>query len=182
MKLRWGFLAIAMLLLLAVLISCSPTRRVGPYNFLDDFSSGSITPSDVVYNGTPAGKPVFLEDGFVVGGEKRRAMITLGGAKITFDVGELGKEPLLKFGAGMNSTVGDGAEGIITVDADGQSEVVYRKYIDPIDRPDDRKWFNESVDLSKFAGKKVRISFGAGLGPKGDATADWFAWTNLELN
>jgi hypothetical protein len=180
MRLRSAFMPTAIVLSFAVLMSCSPTRKAAPFNFLDNFGSGSISPPDEVKS-TPAGKPVFIEDEFAVGGEKRRAMITLAAAKIVFDVGALGKESQLRFSVGMNSTIGDGAEGIITVEADGQPEVVYRRYIDPIDRSDERRWFEESVDLSKFAGKKVMISFEAGPGPNGNGLADWFAWANIEL-
>ena len=181
MRSKQGILTIAATLLLIFLMSCSQAGKAGPYYFLDHFNSGSIFPKNITIPGTPTGLPVFVLDE-VTAGQKRPALITLADFKITFDVGQLGQAPRLKFGAGMNSTIGSGAVGIVTVEADGNSEVVYRRYINPIDRPEDRRWFDESVDLSKFAGKKVTISFGAGRGPKFDATAAWFLWSNLELD
>jgi hypothetical protein len=124
---------------------------------------------------------LILKD-FEVGGEKRQVMITLASAKIVFDVPQVGKGARLTFGAGMNTTVGDGAEGVITVEADGTAEVVYRKFLDPVDNTADKRWFDESVDLAKYADKHIKISFETKPGPKGDATGDWFAWSKPEIS
>lgn len=170
----------SVLLLCITLAACSFFNFSKTYNFLDNFDSGSITPASEP--STPTGKPVLVLPDFTVDGEKRQAMITLASAKIVFKLSGLGKEATLKFGAGMNTTLGDGAEGIITVEADKTSEVVYKKFLDPVNRAEDRKWFEESVDLSKFAGKSIKISFETKPGPKGDGVGDWFAWSNPVLN
>jgi len=166
-------------LLISLLVGCSTTKKAEDFRFLHNFDAGRITPAEE--KSSPTGKPAFIMNEFTVGGEKRRALIVMASAKIVFDVGRVSNQSRLKFCVGMNATMGDGAEGIIKVEADKQTEIVYHRYLDPIDRPDDRKWFDESVDLAKFAGKKVKISFETKPGPKGDATADWFAWTNIEV-
>lgn len=179
MRNRCKLLAISTALLVSLLAGCTTTRKAEDFRFLDNFNAGRMTPAEE--KGSPTGKPAFIMDEFNVGGEKRRAMIVVASARIVFDVGQVSGPSKLKFSVGMNSTIGDGAEGIIEVEADGQTEIVYHRYLDPIDRPDDRKWFDESVDLSKFSGKRIKISFETNPGPKGDAIADWFAWTNIEV-
>jgi hypothetical protein len=105
----------------------------------------------------------------------------LASSRIDFFVSGIKPGAKLVFGVGMNATRGDGAEGIISVEADKNTEIVYRKYLDPPEKTEDRKWFDEAVDLSKYAGKKVKIAFAAKPGPQGDAIEDWFAWSNPEL-
>jgi hypothetical protein len=170
----------SVLLFCITLAACSYSNSSKTYNFLNKFDSGSITPASEP--STPTGKPVLVLPDFMVDGEKRQAMITLASAKIGFRLSGLGKHATLKFGVGMNTTLGDGAEGIITVKADKKSEVVYRRFLNPVDRAEDRKWFEESVDLSKFAGKSIQIIFETNPGPKGDGVGDWFAWSNPVLN
>jgi hypothetical protein len=166
-------------LLYIALAACSFFDFSKTYNFLDNFDSGSIAPASEP--STPTGKPVLVLPDFTVEGDKRQAMITLASSRIVFKLSGLGKQATLKFGVGMNTTLGDGAEGLITIEADKKSEVVYRKFLDPVDRPEDRKWFEESVDLSKFAGKSIKVIFETKTGPKGDGIGDWFAWSSPVL-
>ena len=179
MRNRGALLAVSTALIISLLVGCTTTKKAADFRFLDDFDAGLITPAEE--KGSPTGKPAFIMDDFTVGSQQRRAMIVMASAKIVFDVGQVSGPSKLKFSVGMNATIGDGAEGIIEVEADGQTEIVYHRYLDPIDRPDDRRWFDESVDLSKFSGKRIKISFKTGPGPKGDAIADWFAWSNIEV-
>jgi hypothetical protein len=183
MRMKLDIRILSVLLLGLALAGCSgsttESTKSETYSILDNFASGIITPASDA--STPTGKPVLILNDFVVGGERRQVMITLASAKIVFDVPQVGKEAKLKFGVGMNTTVGDGAEGVITVEADGTAEVVYRKFLDPVDNTADKRWFDESVDLAKYAGKHIKISFETKPGPKGDATGDWFAWSNPEI-
>jgi len=153
--------------------------KSGAYDFMANFGDGHITPDRET--STPTGKPVSISKGFEVRKEKRDVIVTLAGSKIEFDIPKIREGSKLALGVGMNSKVGDGAEGIISIEEGGSSEIIYSKYLNPIDRSEDRKWFDETLDLSKFKGKKVKIIFEAKPGPKGDATADWFAWSNPVL-
>jgi hypothetical protein len=165
--------------LLFVLSSCS-SEPYKPVDFLASFGSGRIAPAGANF-ATPDGKPVFIMKGLTVGDEKRDAIVVLADAKLEFDIPEVPPSGKLTFAAGMGVDRGDGAEGTITVQADGQSAVVYKKFINPVERTVDRHWFEESVDLSKFAGKRIQVVFSTSAGPKGDAIADWFAWANPRL-
>jgi predicted small secreted protein len=169
------------LFLCVALAACSnggsgtDANKTPGYDFIDNFATGTISPAEEP--STPTGKPVLIIRDFAVGGEKRQAMITLASAKIVFESPAMAKDARLKFGIGMNTEVGDGAEGNITVEVDGTSEVVYRKFLDPVKRTEDRKWFDESVDLSKYAGKNIHIIFETKPGAKDDAVGDWVAWS-----
>jgi len=167
------------LFVLVTLTACS-SDSPGPYDFIASFSTGRITP-DVTHLETLDGRAVFVMKGVTVGDEKRDAIVTLADAKVEFDIPEVPPSGRLVFAVGMGVDRGDGAEGVITVQADGQSTVVYKKSLNPIDRPEDRHWFDESVDLSKFDGKPIKIVFSTSPGPKGDAIADWFSWSSPRL-
>jgi len=165
--------------LLIVLSSCS-SDSPGPYDFIASFGSGRIAP-DAKDLATLDGRPVFVMRGVTVGDEKRDTIVTLADAKVEFDIPEVPPSGKLTFAAGMGVDRGDGAQGTVTVQADGQSVIVYRKFLNPIERAEDRRWFEESVDLSKFDGKPIKIIFSASPGPKGDAIADWFSWSSPRL-
>ncbi len=170
-----GLLAV----LLIVLSSCS-SDSPKPYDFIASFGSARIAP-DATNLATPDGKPVFILRGLAIGDDRRDAIVTVADSRVEFDIPEVPPSGILTFAAGMGVERGDGAQGTVTVQTDGQSTVVYKKFINPVERTEDRHWFEESVDLSKFAGKRVQVVFSAWRGPKGDAIADWFAWADLRL-
>jgi hypothetical protein len=91
----------------------------------------------------------------------------------------------LLFGYGMDPAVwspgqGDGMEYNIYVRSPEQSGELYRvfhHYIDPKNNPDDRRWFDERVDLSQFGGQAVEVVFEVLPGPRGDDSYDWGGWS-----
>jgi hypothetical protein len=54
-------------------------------------------------------------------------------------------------------------------------------YIDPKNNPEDRRWFDEQVDLSQFGGQSVEVIFEAGPGPEGNLNFDWGGWSTPVL-
>jgi hypothetical protein len=160
------------------LLSCSG-KELATYDFILNFEKGEIAPKEE--KSTPTGKPVFIFKGFEVGEMKRDVIMTLAGSRIEFGIRNIKEGSKLSFGVGMNSKIGDGAEGIVYIEEGGNRGIIYRKYLNPIDRAEERKWFDETLDLSKFMGKKVKIIFEAKPGPKGDATGDWFGWSSPVL-
>jgi 4-amino-4-deoxy-L-arabinose transferase-like glycosyltransferase/tetratricopeptide (TPR) repeat protein len=91
----------------------------------------------------------------------------------------------LCFGYGMDPAVwspdkGDGVEYNIYVSLAEEPSKLYRvfhDYIDPKNNPEDRRWFDERVDLSQFGGQAVKIIFEALPGPAGDDSYDWGGWS-----
>jgi hypothetical protein len=68
---------------------------------------------------------------------------------------------------------GDGVEFVVTISAANGSHELLRCYIDPKSRPADRRWHNIAIDLSAYAGQKVRLTL---PGPAGDGRYDWAIW------
>lgn len=58
---------------------------------------------------------------------------------------------------------------------------VYQRKIDPMNNPDDRRWFDERIDLSSFGGQEVEIIFEAMPGPAENFDFDWGGWGNPVL-
>jgi len=91
----------------------------------------------------------------------------------------------LYFGYGMAPEVwspgkGDGVEYNIYVQRPEEPYTLYRvfhHYIDPKNNLEDRRWFDERVDLSRFGGQTVKIIFEALPGPAGNANYDWGGWS-----
>jgi len=174
---RYSIILLALLACFAAACSRSGENEAEVVDFIAAFDTGRISP-DTTF-ATPTGKPALVIRRFPIGEERRDALVTLATGKIEFDIPAMPTEAVLTFAAGMNSDTGDGADGMVVVEADGKNETVYKKYLNPIDRPEDRKWFNETVDLSKYQGKRVKLTFTTA--PHGNATADWFAWANPRL-
>ena len=92
----------------------------------------------------------------------------------------------LDFSVGLNPRVflpeyGDGVTfRIILLEEENRVEL-FSKYIDPKNRPCDRKWFDESVSLEKWAGKDVTLRFITNGGPVGDNSYDRAYWGDIRL-
>lgn len=102
-------------------------------------------------------------------------------SKITYEK-NIGDNIMLSLSIALKDDVwssdkGDGVEfEILITDDEGKEENVFSKYIDPKNNLEDRKWHDEEVDLSKYAGKTVEITFSTKGGPKGDLSWDWAVW------
>ncbi|MGH7800734.1 MAG: hypothetical protein ACREOW_08915 [Thermodesulfobacteriota bacterium] len=98
----------------------------------------------------------------------------------------LPERPLLTFGIGLDSKSwgadkGDGVLFEIYVRDGSVRERVFSKYIDPKNKSEDRKWHDEVVDLSKYGGKVVSLSFVTTPGPNNNPDYDWAGWSNPKL-
>lgn len=106
-------------------------------------------------------------------------------SRVTYTV-DLPAQSSLYFGLGMAEEVwsadkGDGVVYSIYVrdpDKDYVLHRVFQKIIDPKNNLEDRQWFDEKVDLSRFGGKTVEIIFEAMPGPNNDYNFDWGGWSN----
>ena len=87
----------------------------------------------------------------------------------------------LKFSTALDPAVwdpnkGDGVVFEVFIKHNGKEEKVFSKYIDPKHNPEERKWNDFEVDLSKYAGKNVTIIFSTLPGPNNDSRWDWAWW------
>jgi hypothetical protein len=79
---------------------------------------------------------------------------------------------------------GDGVEFNIYIRTKIEPNVLYRvynRYIDPKNNLDDRRWFDETVDLSRYGGQSVEIILETLPGPNQNNNYDWSAWSNPVL-
>ena len=80
-------------------------------------------------------------------------------------------------------TCGDGVTFAIDVrDAAGKTTPLVRRYIDPKHRERDRRWFDLSAPVSRWAGQGVQLLFSTMAGPSGKTCDDWALWSNVEFD
>lgn len=102
---------------------------------------------------------------------------------------ELPHQSTLRFGLGTDPTSwspdrGDGLEYNVYVRDPSEPSVlhlVFQRYLDPKSNPNDRRWFDEQVDLGHFGDQVVDIIFEALPGPAGDVSYDWGGWSTPVL-
>ena len=125
-------------------------------------------------------------DSMIIDNQLRNILFQHSGTKLVYSSIEVASNSALTFGVGMDPSVwfpdkGDGVEYNIYVTTPENPlilERIYHQYIDPKNNSKDRHWFDENIDLSKFAGKKVDFIFEALPGPSGDSNFDWGGWSN----
>ncbi len=98
----------------------------------------------------------------------------------------LGKNPVLRCFIAIhpliwNDTGADGALFRVSVQVNGTRETVAERYLNPIARPDERKWNAFDVDLSKYAGRQVDLILENAAGPAKNDYGDWCIWGDAVL-
>ena len=94
--------------------------------------------------------------------------------------------PELAFSVGLNPEVylpeqGDGVTfRVVLLEQENRIEL-FSRHIDPKHVSCDRKWFDESIDLAKWAGKEVTLRFITTGGPSEDVNYDWAYWGDVRL-
>ncbi|MEO6212527.1 MAG: hypothetical protein ABIP65_02760 [Vicinamibacterales bacterium] len=63
---------------------------------------------------------------------------------------------------------GDGVLFRIGISLDGRYDELVTQVVNPLDRPDDRRWVPVAVDLSPYARRTVSLIFNTGPGSEGD--------------
>lgn len=142
------------------------------YNFLDHLDEARIV--------TPQ-KNYVQRASFKIGGKANEVMFEHPDSQVTFKDVSIYINACLTFGIGINETAwekeGDGVLfEIILTDDKSRQHSIYSRYIDPKNNFDDRKWFDETIDLKSFEGQKVSFTFKTSSGPKGNVYYDWAGW------
>lgn len=171
------FFATLLLVIVCTGISCDllTTDTGESFDFFASFPSAQIVP-ETGGQGTPTGKIAFVQKGWEIGGKSKDALIVLAAGKLIYDVPAGRAGDRLVFSGGMRLLLGDGATGMVLVQLSTRLDTLYKKFLNPVDNVQDRKWFDASVDLSRYKGFPIKIIFATDAGPKGDGTADWFAF------
>jgi hypothetical protein len=74
---------------------------------------------------------------------------------------------------------GDGVAFQVSVEADGTRTSVYRRTLDPKSDPADRRWIEERIDLSPYAGREIRLMLETD--PLTTTSYDWSAWADPQF-
>ncbi|MBW1854973.1 MAG: sulfatase, partial [Deltaproteobacteria bacterium] len=124
---------------------------------------------------------------FTIGGKQREVLYEHPDSQVVFRNVPIHKNALLTFGIGINENAwgkdGDGVLfEIIIVDEDSQEHSIYSRYIDPKNNQEDRKWFDEEIDLRAFTRQEVSFIFKTTSGSKENKTADWAGWSEPLIN
>jgi hypothetical protein len=155
------------------------------FHLFDEFNDGEISfinerqrparPLD-----TPTGRPVFLAP-VIRQNQLRHCVVTIAEGRIRFRIPELTDHSKLLVGVAKKFDLGNGAEGRIYFEYGDKRELIYSKFLDPASNPQDRRWFDEVIDLSRFKGLSGILTFECYPGPRKDEIADWFSWSKLKL-
>lgn len=71
---------------------------------------------------------------------------------------------------------GEGAFFVIQIEDETGKAEVFRRYIDPKNRLNDRRWIPVEVDLDRWSGKNIKVSLITETGPSSDLTGLWCGW------
>lgn len=146
------------------------------YNFLDSLSIAEINTAKDNY---------VTKSIFIINGEEREVLFEHPNSEVIFEDICIRKGSELWFGIAINFSAwekpGDGvAFEINIIDEQLQKSSIYKKYIDPKNNMTDRRWFDENIDLNKFAGQKISIIFKTNGGPKNN-WVDWAGWSRPRI-
>ncbi len=128
---------------------------------------------------TPTGTPAFIGS-VVAGGGYRQALMMLGGTRVRFPVRVTGSGQL-SFGVTKRFEKGDGVVARVYFEGLGSRRLLFEQRLNPKDVPADRRWFDQTIDLTTFQGQSGTLELECAPGPRGDFEADWLAWSGLRL-
>lgn len=149
------------------------------YDFLDNLGSAEIITEKADY-------VQVQESEFTINSDKRVILFQHPNSEVVFKDVLIKENAELKFGVGINQPAWD-KEGdgvlfeIIIVDEKSQKNVIFSRYIDPKNNVEDRKWFDNSLNLKAFAGQRLSLVFKTTDGPKSNRAYDWAGWSRPQI-
>lgn len=120
-----------------------------------------------------------------VNGDKRETLFEHPPSAIKYKM-RIPENSLLNFGIAVDPRVwdkrnGDGVIFEIIIKEGMKENILFSRYINPKVNEDERKWIDNSVDLSEYRGKEVLLSLKTSPGPAGNNEYDWAGWSKLEF-
>jgi hypothetical protein len=124
-------------------------------------------------------------DWAMINGLGKTALIQQGPSTVSLPVHVPVDRSYLTFSIGMppdlwDTAKGDGVSFELRVDAKRGSQGVFRKQIDPKNRPADRRWYPAMADLGQYAGQDVTLHFV--VSNRQDSSNDLALWGDVELD
>lgn len=146
------------------------------YDFMARFGEAQVETPDPAY--------VVAGDMVPVAGEGRFGLFAHAPTQITYPAVPLYEEGRLQFGVGLHQEAwgrpGDGVRFALEVrDEAGQVHRLYERHLNPYRRPQDRAWFDETVDLADLANQRVQVTFRTEAVTNNQN--DWAVWSGPHL-
>ncbi|UCD83290.1 MAG: glycosyltransferase [Deltaproteobacteria bacterium] len=100
---------------------------------------------------------------FTIDGRKENVLFENPNTEVTYKI-RVPEEARLKFSLALNPKIwspekGEGVEFELRLDVSGKKEKIFSQFIDPKNKPEDRKWHDVEIDLHQYAEKRIAISF-----------------------
>jgi hypothetical protein len=175
-----GF-ALAAACFLSTHCSEEPAKLAGGkviYEFLANAANAQITAMNR--------EAVSFAQAFTINNQKRAVLFEHPNAEVVFRDIAIPKNVVLQLGIGINPAVwdkpGDGVTFEVTaIDEKSNRVLIFSRYIDPKNVPDDRKWHDTDIDLKDFAGQTMSFLFSTTVGPRGNGNFDWAGWSSPKI-
>jgi tetratricopeptide (TPR) repeat protein len=125
-------------------------------------------------------------DYFTIQGQRHRVLFMHPDSSTGFTVIIPSEDSIrLSFGLGIApeawDQAGDGVTFLIHIQSESDDHTIFSKYIDPKNNIQDRRWYFETINLSKYQGQTVKITLETQAGPDGDPRYDWAGWAAPKL-
>ncbi len=125
---------------------------------------------------TPDGRAGFFIN-FHRMGETRRSVILLGGASVTGELPEMNSPAKIRVSFCHALDSGDGVVARMLVLHKDEWRILFSREVLPARRRSERRWFQELVDVSEFAGKPFTLMLQCLNRPGNRTEGDWIAWS-----
>lgn len=141
------------------------------YRFDDNIASAIIESDD------PEG---IQKKTFLIKGQSKFVLFEHPSAKVTYQI-LVPPASFLRFSPAISPEAwaqkGDGVQFTVMItDAEGTTSTLYSQYINPKLTNIDQNWFNQEINLKKWSGQQVSLTFETSPGPNGDVRFDWAGW------
>ncbi|MEK6589310.1 MAG: hypothetical protein AABZ11_01385 [Nitrospinota bacterium] len=120
-----------------------------------------------------------------INGDKRETLFEHPPSVIKYKI-SIPADSLLNFGIAIDPQVwetgrGDGVSFEISISEGEKEKILFSRYIDPKTNKNERRWIDNSIDLSDYGGREVILSLRTSAGPKDDNSYEWAGWSKLEF-
>ena len=152
-----------------------------------NFTENILNRGKIVHTpGQPAGQWVNISN-LEIGGIAKKILFAHAPARIDYPL-RVPEKTSLEFSVGLvpGSWSPDKGHGVlfeITLQDGGRENTIFSQYIDPKNRVEDRKWFDHSIDLGRYAGREVILGLitSPGADRQENNAFAWSVWGDLRL-
>lgn len=163
----------------ALLSGCERTREISldaAYDFLEHLGEAAVMTTDERF---------VQKTQFSILGDVRPTLFEHPDSTVVFKDILIGADPRLVFAIGVAQDAwkseSDGVLFEIIITDEKEGHCVYSRFIDPGHNPQDRRWFEEVVELKPFEGKTISCTFKTTAGPQRNNLFDWAGWSEPHL-